>query len=987
MAHPFGELLTAYRARKHGLTQARLAQAIGYDAAVLARMCNGQRDLTGPSAREKIVSIIAVLQKEGVLHTASEANALLAAANMPPLYDGVSAEASLIRSLPAVNAVEQPPPANASNQPPASVLQHNLPAPITAFIGREQELSEIARRMTTTRLLTLTGAGGSGKTRLALRVASLCVGVDAMPAHSAMHEMRQRIHAVWWIDLVPATDETAPLRVIARALNVAESADVPLIDALVNRLRNDHALLVLDNCEHLLPACATFAMAALQGCPHLIILATSREPLNIMGESVWRVPGLALATRSEAIEQNEHNLPDSAYLFCERAIAVDQDFTLTAGGLATIARICKRLDGMPLAIELAAVQVQSFSLEEIAARLDDQFAFLATDKRMALPRHQTLFTTMAWSDSLLSEDERVFFHRLAVFAGTCSAEAANAIAGAGLPASDSLERLVSKSLVVKEVRDRLTRYRMLEPVRQYALARLAERGEEPAARQRHFLYFVEHAERVDQRMTQMRLPDWIALFGADYDNMNAALDWAGKSIDRAGQMECALRLAVGAANGRHILGDYVDGLAALQLAFGRCDAVRAPATAQLRAVALMKIREYQLDMGDWDGLNALQPACEACLAQCREGHDAIGEARVLDVIGSIAFSHKDVIHAEALAQTSFHLFVDNEVLDGIWHAGMHLAEILAQSNKLEERATILQTCIDQLERLGDFWYVLTVVRTLARVRIEQGNLSGASALLQKNLKLSEALDDHYERLWTFDLLVLADYPIALERAERFLLGHTDVQDHPRMAAALHQLARVLFDGEASGFVRAAHLLDESIEHWRKCGIAWARTDSLAHTLITRGLLARCQGFTEEAVACLEAGLQIAHEFNDRALVAWTQMQFGFATAVRNPVQAQDHIRQSLIAYRDFRYKPAEVLALALLAGVQLQRRTPLAIRLLGACAAHRHELTLISPRDRRDFESILAQAQAHLTDKICAVQWAEGQAMTLDQAIDLALQR
>lgn len=321
----------------------------------------------------------------------------------------------------------------------------NLPRPLNRLIGREQELLEIKGLLPTTQLLTLTGAGGCGKTRLALQlgrdVSSTAVFKDG----------------VWWVELADLTDPELLQQQIASTFGIVEQAGRRLTDTLLDFLQPKELLLILDNCEHLVTACAHLVERLLSTCPRLRILATSREALNIPGELVWLVPSLPLPRSSSLPPLEELVQYGAIQLFIERAAAVLPSFTLTAENAGAVLQICRRLDGIPLATELAAARVKVLSIEQIAARLDDAYRLLTGGRRTALPRHQTLRATMDWSYSLLSEQERILFRRLSVFAGGCTLEAAEAICTDEGIAEDEvldvLTRLVDKSLVVVEERE------------------------------------------------------------------------------------------------------------------------------------------------------------------------------------------------------------------------------------------------------------------------------------------------------------------------------------------------------------------------------------------------------------------------------------------------------------------------------------------------------------------------------------------------------
>jgi predicted ATPase/class 3 adenylate cyclase len=348
-----------------------------------------------------------------------------------------------------------------------NAVPNNLPIQLTSFIGREREMREVKALLTQTRLLTLTGSGGCGKTRLALQVAA-----DLLEDYP---------DGVWFIDLSVLTDPALVPGTVVATLGIHEEPGRPALTTLAEALKPRTLLLILDNCEHLVGACAQLAETLLQTCPNLRIVATSREALGIAGEVAWRVPSLSLPQPHELAHPDSLariTQYEAIRLFIERAEAASSDFRVTPHNLRAIVQICQRLDGIPLAIELAAARVKALSVEQIASRLDDRFRLLTGGSRTALPRQQTLRAMMDWSYELLNERERTLFRRLSAFAGGFTLEAAEAVcADEQIPSYeivDLLTNLVSKSLVV--FRDEEARYKLLETVRQYARDKLLETG-------------------------------------------------------------------------------------------------------------------------------------------------------------------------------------------------------------------------------------------------------------------------------------------------------------------------------------------------------------------------------------------------------------------------------------------------------------------------------------------------------------------------------
>ncbi|BCI80105.1 transcriptional regulator [Mycolicibacterium sp. TY66] len=386
---------------------------------------------------------------------------------------------------------------------------HNLPAQLTSFIGRSAQLAQLQESLTEHRLVTLTGAGGAGKTRMAVEISSQLT--EKFP------------DGVWYVDLAPITDPAVVAVAAAHSMGLPDQPGRSIVDIMVRFVADRGVLLLLDNCEHLLDSCGELAMTLLARCPQLTILATSREPIGLAGEVIWRVPSLGLA--DEAVE-----------LFLDRAQQARPGLRLTGDDAERVHDICRRLDGMPLAIELAAARVRALSLGQIVEGLQDRFRVLTGGARTAVRRQQTLRASVEWSFGLLTEPERMLFRRLGVFMGGFDLEAAQAVCATSsveqYQVLDQLGLLVDKSLVVADDGAGVMRYRMLETMRQYALEKLGESGESVTVRERHRDYYAGKATSTAPHLVS----DWA---NGEFDNLRAALAWSLECAD----IETALRLA------------------------------------------------------------------------------------------------------------------------------------------------------------------------------------------------------------------------------------------------------------------------------------------------------------------------------------------------------------------------------------------------------------------------------------------------------------
>ncbi len=535
-------------------------------------------------------------------------------------------------------------------------IPNNLPIQLTSFIGREKEIAEIKNLVQHNRLVTLTGSGGVGKTRHSLQV-----GAELLDIFE---------DGTWFVEMAPVSDPRLVPQAAATVLGVREEQGRGLMAALEDHLRNRTAFIVLDSCEHVLDACARLADGLLHTCPRLRILASSREPLGMAGEVAYRVPSLALPDprRLPALERLTQY--DAVRLFIERALAVKSDFAVTNQNAPAVAQVCSRLDGIPLAIELAAARVKGLSVEQIARRLDDRFRLLTGGSRTALPRHQTLQAMIQWSYDLLTEPERTLLRRLAVFVGDWALEAAEAVCGHPAPAKaitpsaqpgairrrarlgqrpdsaampavfELLLRLVDKSLVVEEEQGGQARYHMLETIHQFARDKLWESGEGPALRGHHLAFFLDFMEQAQPKLQSADHMIWLNQLGAEYENLQAALEWARE----AGASQPAPRLAKAMeqlADVKALLGLGTQAIARYRQAleiYQSAETGDRLTTARLHSKILLTVAnlKWHVDADQYDALVQVAAASNAslvaALGQLKNEPPSLEQARLLTTL-------------------------------------------------------------------------------------------------------------------------------------------------------------------------------------------------------------------------------------------------------------------------------------------------------------------------------------------------------------------
>jgi len=706
----------------------------------------------------------------------------------------------------------------------------NLPLDRTSFVGRERELAEAERLLSERRLLTLCGPGGAGKTRLALAVARRLV---------------ERFEdGVWWVELAPITDPELVPRAAAQALGVPEARNFLPTEALVEHLEGRKALVVLDNCEHLIEACAGLADALLGSCPNLGLLATSREPLRVAGETNFVVPSLSVPEPESTLSAERLADFEAVGLFVERAGEADSGFALTEENATAVARLCDRLDGIPLAIELAAARTRVLTIEQILEKLDDPLGLLTAGSRTAAARHRTLRATLGWSYDLLEEAERALLRRLSVFVGGFTLEAAEAVgSGDALEAGwvlDLLSQLVDKSLVLTEAKaEGALRYGMLEPVRQYARERLVECGEVEETRRQHAAHFLALAERAEPELLGPDQGLWLERLRTEFANLREAHAWSLEPGDEEGRAWLGLRLA--AALWRFWSAQrFEEGKRWLQAALekdpGGLPAVRAKALNVLSYILLFQ-QDYERAMG----------ALEEAVVLYKELGDGSGAAFALANLGYAALHGGYRERVPAFVEDAETLMAED--LDG--HTRAFLRMIVATAavgeGDLDSAVAQFEEGLALSRELGDLRNTSMSLFNLGMIEVMRRELDHSEVLLQEGVRIAREIGDRLGGLyyvWAFGTLsAMSGRPV---RAAR-LWGAAEAQ-REQMGMALSK-----FDLAASGYeqdlaaVRSA--LDEAA-----FGAAWAEGRTMTFERAVEYALEEPRATREDAAPTAQAGL-------------------------------------------------------------------------------------------------------------------------------------
>ena len=624
---------------------------------------------------------------------------------------------------------------------------HNLPVQLTTFIGRERELGEVKRALETSRLLTLAGSGGCGKTRLALQVAA------------DRPEIEQE--GVWLIELAPLTDAARVADTVASVLKVREESGRSLLQTLADALASRSLLLILDNCEHLLAAVAQLADTLLRSCPNVRIMASSREGLGIAGEKIYRLPSLALPEANKFLMPHVLENYDSVRLFVDRAVAVAPAFAITHANAPAVAQVCRRLDGIPLAIELAAARIRVMPIEQIATRLHDRFRLLTGGSRTALPRQQTLRALIDWSYDLLTPSEKTLLRRLSVFSGGWTLEAAEEICSSDTEGTDGedegadsiqnpkskiqnspaietyeildlLSLLLDKSLVIYEENEGSPRYRLLETVRQYSADRLQEEGEREIFRERQARYFMAFAEEAAGHLTGPEQAGWLGRLEVEHDNLRAAQETFRERSDAS---ESGLRIVAALWRFWMIRGHLGEGRTNLNAALAH-DMEAKPT--ELRAGALSGAAILASELGDTAGAQSM-------MQEALTIRETLGDAPKIAItrsnMGVQAMQRGDYETAKAQFQAALPIFRELKHAQGIAASLNNLGHVAHILRDFDTARASYEESLALSQKGGDQAVTAVNLQLLGVVTREQGDYLQARRLITEGMEIRRQLGD------------------------------------------------------------------------------------------------------------------------------------------------------------------------------------------------------------------------------------------------------
>lgn len=661
---------------------------------------------------------------------------------------------------------------------------HNLPSPLTSFIGRERELSEIVLRLSRSRLVTLKGPGGVGKTRLAIQAAGQVEG--------------HFVDGVCWVDLSALTNVTLIPQAVAKAIGLQEISKQSIEEILLQYLRSKNLLLVLDNCEHIIEGCAQLAGLLLLSCPELKILATSREALGVLGEEIWSVPVLSLPNPQKLTLLDLLLQYEGIRLFVDRASAAKPGFQLTEQNAIGVIQVCLRLDGMPLAIELAAARASMFSINEIARYLDDRFSLLSVGSRASMPRHQTLRAAIDWSHDLLTPPEQELFRRLAIFSKGFTLEAAEVVTadeGTSKQTVNLLGQLINKSLLIVEnpSGEGESRYGMLETIHEYAAEKLREAGETDPVFERYCKYFIELAEKAEPKLKSAEQLGWLLRLEAEHGNFRSCLQGLIKKADSASALKLANHLAWFWFRQAHL----VEGRAWIEQALAISSAAQ---ITKDRAMALFGAARLARLQGDFTGARKL---AEESLMVWKALEEKGGFYLTTAFIANLLRDEGDTVRAKNLLEECIAYFRKNgEMWNLAWSLTMSGLAI-RDLNDYVLAWSRMQDSIALGRNVGDDWLLAYALHGLTLVAYRQGKYETAFSLMKEVLEIRHRMKDKHKIAYSIHNLGV--YSLAQEKVdqarsffEKDLYLYEEVGDKSGIALALqYQGLMARWDGDLS----------------------------------------------------------------------------------------------------------------------------------------------------------------------------------------------
>ncbi|HMQ70546.1 MAG TPA: tetratricopeptide repeat protein, partial [Ignavibacteria bacterium] len=851
--------------------------------------------------------------------------------------------------------------------PPLKTLDarpNNLPVQLSSFIGREKELKQVKEILSDTHLLTLTGTGGTGKSRLALQT-----GADVIDNF---------VNGVWFVELAPLSEPMLLIQTVMSAIRILENPKESPEVTLTGYLKDKEILIILDNCEHMVDICSDLAEKLLSLCPKLKILATSREALKCSGETIYRIPSLSCPELNCKETPEQLTQYESVRLFIERAIVLNQNFRVTNKNAPALAEICSRLDGIPLAIELAAARTKILSIEKIYERLDDIFRLLTGGKRTALPRQQTLKSLIDWSYDLLTEDEKILWSRLSVFRGGWTIEAAEDICSDELPDEceviELMQNLSEKSIIIFDNTN--DRYRMLETIRQYGDEKLRSSEEYNYISKRHSDYFIELAENAELKLQGPEIVEWLKILDEEKRNLEMGLTFSGEK----GDADAEARLALALGYYWELRGQFTEGLLRFQKIHSKIKETMDPKINNI----IYQIGKFEFHKGEIE--KAWKFFCESNDKYIK-ANDKQGIAFVLNSLGHILNVKGDYEKAIDYFRDSLNIRLDIEDKRGIAICLNNLGNVSLRKGEYDKSIDFFEKSMEINREIGNKRGIANCLNNLGNISIDNKNYGKAVVLFEESLAISREIGDKRGIAICLNNLgiisvIKREYDKAVCIYEESLSISREIGDKRGIASCLNNLGIIFMDQGV--YEKASVFYEESLAINRDTG----DKRGIANCLNNLGITSYEKEEFEKATEYHEESLAIRHEIGDERGISSSLYDLGnVLISVGKFKNAQEYYQESLSRYIVSGNKINIANNLLRLIELHLKFRSDSSlINLLGFVKQYSDSNKIIHGKSEQGiFDESILKMKEKMSFEEFKKSFEEGKSMTLEEAADLII--
>ncbi|MCB0727520.1 MAG: tetratricopeptide repeat protein [Ignavibacteriae bacterium] len=851
--------------------------------------------------------------------------------------------------------------------PPLKTLDarpNNLPVQLSSFIGREKELKTIKDFLSDTHLLTITGSGGAGKTRLALQS-----GADVIDDFA---------NGVWLVELAPVSDPLLLPQKLMSVLGVLEDPKESPEKTLTDYLKDKEILILLDNCEHLIDACAILVEKLLIACKKLKVLATSREALRCRGEQIYRIPSLTQPDPEENITPDQLSQYESVRLFIERAQIINRSFRVTKENVRALAEICYQLDGIPLAIELAAARIRILSVEQISERLDDRFSLLKGGIRTALPRQQTLKAMIDWSYDLLSDDEKFLWERLSVFNGgwtliasekICSDERIN-----DTVIMELLQNLIEKSIIIFD--SEKERYRMLESIRQYSDGKLEDIDERRKISLRHLKYYTDLAEEADPELEKPEIVSWLKILDAERGNFEKGLKFSCDGKDP----EAEARLAGALGNYWEIRGQYTEGILRFE---------------EILRKSPDKLNNYIIRIiflnGKFTFLKGEYDEAFKCIIESHElykkNNNKLGEGRALTYMGIIFHFKGEYDKAGDYLNEGLAIQRETGDMNGCAESLRNLGIVYKETGDLENASAFTEESLEISRETGDQRGVADSLNSLGFIFLVKGELDKAYFVLEESLEINRETGNKRGIARTLNYLAnyyfkKGDYREAVKLMEELYEIYNEIGDKTGTAHSLNNLGLVY--KELHEFDKALDYMNQSMEIISEMG----NKKGIGNSLHNIGLIHMDKGELDKAIELFEEALLIRRETGNKLLIPASLINLGTVYSDEGKYKkAIEYFREGLLLAAEFGNKSEIAECLSRLLDMHFKIRSDIPLAAIGAFIENYYESNdlFIPEKGKAIRSSMMHKLKDGMSDIEFSKSIEKGKSMKLEKAIEFLL--